>query len=141
MSFDINDVEAIKQDYDQIAEGSARTIHEVDPTTVAKVAKFVSNGVLQNLNEYRVYNKCKRYECMSDEQIIEDLKGHCDEIDDGEKVDYARNFIQNIAKVKSISSDGEVLTMEKMDDEYSKAEYDDIDYPLFKLFNSCFDLH
>lgn len=141
LSFNINNVEAIKQEYDQIAEGSARTIHEIDPTTVAKVAKSDSNGVLQNFNEYRVYNQCKKYVNMSDKQIIADLKGYCDEIDDEKKVDYARNFIHNIAEVKGISEHGEVLTMEKMDDEYSKAEYEDIDHPLFRLFNSRFDLH
>lgn len=136
MSFDINDVQAIKQDYEQIAEGSARTVHEIDPTTVAKVAKSDSNGVLQNLAEYKIFIQCKRYLKMSDEEIVADLKGYCHEIDDEKKVDFARSFIHNIAEVKNISDYGDVLTMEKMDYEYSKAEYDDIDHPLFKLFIS-----
>lgn len=141
MTFDINDAEAIKKDYVEIAEGSARTIYEIDPTTVAKVAKPNSNGIQQNFAEFRIYNQCKKYGNMKDKQIIEDLYGCCDDIDEEKKADCAKQFINIIAEVKGISDNGEVLIMEKMPQEFNKAIDDDMDNPTIRLFIDCFNLH
>lgn len=116
---------------------------DVDALSNSIVVKLSKDeyGQEQNQTEYEVYKQVREYQTMTEGEILSDICGiyEGDIRPEERRADIARNLENILAAVYAISSNGEILLMERLVEPYDNSA--DLEDHAIMLLIERFSLH